>query len=161
MAREGENVLILGIGNSLLTDDGFGIHVTRALEEKGGLGENITILDGGTLGLALLPDIEVADHLIVVDAAQMYEEAGHMKVLEGIDMDNHLSKHKSTVHEVAMVDLLSAVRLTGHEPKTRTLIAVQPENIEWGMEPTEKVKAQIDPACTKIHEIIERRLQNA
>lgn len=161
MVKNSENILILGIGNSLLTDDGFGIHVTRALMDKGGLGDNVKILDGGTLGLALLPDIEEADHLIVVDAAQMYEAVGTMKVLEGLEMDNHLSKHKSTVHEVAMVDLLSAVRLTGHEPKTRNLIAIQPENLDWGMEPTAKVKAQIAPACKKIHEIIERLMQYA
>lgn len=161
MKKSGEKILILGIGNSLLTDDGFGIHVIRELEKQGEIGDNVTILDGGTLGLALLPDIEEADHLIVVDAAQMNEEIGVLKMLEGEDMDAHLSKHKSTVHEVAMVDLLSAVRLTGHEPKTRTLIAIQPENLDWGMEPTSKIQAQINPACDIIHKIIERRMENA
>ena len=61
-------ILVLGVGNSLLCDDGFGIHVVIELE-KLGLGENVTIKDGGTIGLSLLPEIEDADHLIVIDCS--------------------------------------------------------------------------------------------
>jgi hydrogenase maturation protease len=154
MPQNAQKFLILGIGNSLLSDDGFGIHVTNELRDKYQFDDNILIRDGGTIGLSLLPDIEDADNLIVVDAGQLNSDIGTLKTFFNDDMDDHLSRHKSTVHEVAIVDLLFAARLQGRLPKTRALVAVQPQSLEWGMQPTPKVQAAIDPACKKIIEII-------
>lgn len=153
-----ETVLVLGVGNSLLSDDGFGIHVIEELKSGNHLDERVRMRDGGTLGLSLLPDIEDADHIIVVDAAELKAPPGELQVFEGTDMDAHLSRHKSTVHEVAMVDLLSAARLAGTLPKTQTLVAVQPECLDWGTRPTTPVAASIPSACDLVCGLIERRL---
>jgi len=153
-----ETVLVLGVGNSLLSDDGFGIHVVEALRRAASLDARVCLRDGGTLGLSLLPDIEDADHIIVVDAAELKSTPGDIQVFEGEGMDAHLSRHKSTVHEVAMVDLLSAARLAGTLPQTQTLIAVQPESLDWGDHPTPQVETSIPQACDLVCKLVERRL---
>ncbi len=153
-----KTILILGVGNNLLSDDGFGIHVIESLRDARELEENSIIIDGGTIGLNLLPDIQDAEHLIVVDAAEMGLEPGELRMFEDDDMDDHLSKHKTTVHEVAMRDLLFAARLSGKMPKTRALIAVQPVSLDWGMTPTPMVLPSVVRACEMVQKLVERRL---
>ena len=143
-------VLVIGIGNSLLSDDGFGVHVIKEIRPLLESDDSIKIVDGGTIGLNLLPDIEDNNHLIVVDAAEMGLSPGALRVLCDERMDEHLSRHKSTVHEVAMSDLLCAARLSGRSPQTRCLIAVQPGSLDWGLLPTEPVQAAISDACELI-----------
>jgi hydrogenase maturation protease len=144
------NVLVIGVGNTLLSDDGFGIHVVEAMQTCTDINEGARFLDGGTIGLNLLPDIEDADHLIVVDAAEMGEKPGVLSRFVDEAMDDHLSRHKSTVHEVAMSDLLCAARLSGHMPKSRCLIAVQPASTDWGLSPTGAVRAAVERACEMV-----------
>lgn len=155
-ANQREHILILGVGNTLLSDDGVGVHVTEILRKKNGFGDHVSIRDGGTIGLSLLPDIEDADHLIVVDAARIDGPPGTVRTFENEQMDAHLSTSKSTVHEVALSDLLDAAMLSGTAPRTRTLIAIQPEYTRWGLEPTAPVKAAIPAACSAVHDVIER-----
>ncbi len=149
-----QSVLVIGIGNTLLSDDGFGVHVVDALRASEVSGSSTRLLDGGTIGLSLLPDIEDADHLIVVDAAELNEQPGTLRVFAGEDMDAHLSRHKSTVHEVAMSDLLCAARLSGNSPLTRFLVAVQPSSTDWGLNPTAQVQAAVEAACALVNDRI-------
>ncbi|WP_240008078.1 HyaD/HybD family hydrogenase maturation endopeptidase [Pseudaquidulcibacter saccharophilus] len=158
MSELKKTILILGVGNNLLSDDGFGIHVIESLRDAHEIENNSILIDGGTIGLNLLPDIEDAEHLIVVDAAEMGLEPGELRLFEGEDMDDHLSKHKTTVHEVAMRDLLFAARLSGKMPKTRALIAVQPASLDWGMNPTPVVMPSVSKACEMVKNLVERRL---
>lgn len=144
------SILIVGIGNTLLSDDGFGVHVAEELRPALEADGHIKVLDGGTIGLNLLPDIEDSDHLIVVDAAELGLEPGALRMFCGDDMDDHLSRHKSTVHEVAMSDLLCAARLSGRSPQTRCLIAVQPLSLDWGLSPTPPVKAAMQDAFSLV-----------
>lgn len=144
------SVLVIGIGNTLLSDDGFGVHVAEEVRHTF-LGDGrVKVLDGGTIGLSLLPDIEDSSHLIVVDAAEMGLEPGSLQLFCGEAMDDHLSKHKSTVHEVAMSDLMCAARLSGRSPQTRCLIAVQPESLDWGLTPTPRIQAVVGKACAMV-----------
>jgi hydrogenase maturation protease len=91
--------LVLGIGNTLLTDEGIGIHVLQALEPELGHWPDVTLLDGGTLSFTLAGPIEEADALIVVDAANIKTRPGGWTLLKGEDMDAFLmSNRKSSVH---------------------------------------------------------------
>ncbi len=153
-----ETVLVLGVGNTLLRDDGFGVRVVECLRASGQLGASVRIQDGGTLGLSLLPDIEDADHLIVIDAAELNADPGALKTFENQEMDAHLSRHKSTVHEVAMVDLLAAARFAGTEPISRTLIAVQPQSLDWGSELTPPVADAVFEACSRVCHLLQHRV---
>lgn len=148
-------VLILGIGNTLLSDDGFGVHVTEKLRGDFCFSDNVSIRDGGTIGLALLPEIEETDQLIVIDAGELKDAPGAMRVFEGEAMDKHLSASHGSVHEVAMSDLLEAAALMGRTPKDRALVVVQPKSLDWGDAPTESVAAAIPKACKTIASLIE------
>ncbi|MES2370164.1 HyaD/HybD family hydrogenase maturation endopeptidase [Thiobacillus thioparus] len=147
--------LVLGIGNTLLTDEGIGIHVLQALEPELANWPDVTLLDGGTLSFTLAGPIEETDALIVVDAANIKSKPGDWALLEGEEMDAFLmSNRKASVHEVGLTDLRVIAILAGHWPEKRAMLAIQPQTIDWGEHPTPAVAAAIPPACTAIRDLI-------
>jgi len=147
--------LVLGIGNTLLTDEGIGIHVLQTLEPELANWPDVTLLDGGTLSFTLAGPIEDADALIVVDAANIKSQPGEWILLEGEAMDAFLmSNRKSTVHEVGLTDLRAIAILAGHWPEKRAMLAIQPDIVDWGEHPTPGVAAAIPPVCAAIRELI-------
>lgn len=151
-----EAILVLGLGNSLLSDDGVGVHVVDVLRSMLDARDDVRLCDGGTLGLALLPDIEAAQSLILVDAGQTGGDAGDIRCFEGEAMDRRLTGKKRTAHEVAAADLLDAAALTAGRPARRVLIAVQPASTEWGLEPTPAVAAAMPEICRTVMDYVAR-----
>lgn len=152
----GRNVLVLGLGNTLLSDEGIGIHVIRYLQEKFPEQPNVEYLDGGTLSFTLSEPIENADALIVVDAAELGAEAGIVRCYENIAMDEFVGgNRKRSVHEVSLLDLLAVAYLTERLPKRRALVGIQPDSVDWGDQPTHKVAAAIPAAGRQILDLIE------
>lgn len=149
-------ILILGLGNTLLSDEGVGAHVLAAL--SGQLDpddESVELLDGGTLSFTLAVPIAETDALIVVDAAQLHAEPGTTVLFEGEAMDHFLAgNRKASVHEVGLVDLMQIARLTDSWPARRALVAIQPVRVAWGEHPTEAVAAAVPMACAHIHSLI-------
>lgn len=149
------NTLVLGIGNTLLTDEGIGVHVVQALEAELGHRPDVTLLDGGTLSFTLAGPIEEADALIVVDAANIRTAPGGWALLKGEEMDAFLmGNRKASVHEVGLTDLRAIAMLAGHWPQKRAMLAIQPQTIDWGEHPTPAVAAAIPPVCAAIVEQI-------
>lgn len=148
--------LILGLGNTVLTDDGIGVHVVRRLETDAKLDASVVLRDGGTIGLALLPDISQSKALIVVDAAELHAEPGAIRVFEGAAMDAQVGKNKGSVHEISLSDLMTAAAISGSKPVRRALIAIQPQEIGWGTEPTAQVAEAIPSACGTIERLVEQ-----
>ncbi|MBW8363054.1 MAG: HyaD/HybD family hydrogenase maturation endopeptidase [Rhizobium sp.] len=147
--------LVLGIGNTLLTDEGIGIHILQALEPELANWPDVTLLDGGTLSFTLAGPIEETEALIVVDAANIKSKPGDWALLEGEEMDAFLmSNRKASVHEVGLTDLRVIAILAGHWPEKRAMLAIQPQTIDWGEHPTPAVAAAISPACTAIRDLI-------
>lgn len=142
------NIIVLGLGNMLLRDDGVGIHVVRKLASNPTA--DFSLQDGGTIGLALLNDLAGATGVIAVDAAAMGEKPGTVKVFTGEAMDRQLSGFKTSAHEVALADLMAAAALTGALPEHRALVGIEPESIAWGLDPTAAVAAAIPKACEEI-----------
>ncbi len=148
--------LILGIGNSLLRDEGVGIHAVRMLVDRVAGRDDIELMDGGTLSFILAGAIEDAQQLIVIDAAQLDDEPGTTQVFEGEQMDAFVGgKRKCSVHEVNLVDLLTIARLADRLPQRRALIGIQPQNIDWGETPSSSVAAAIPQACDHALQLVE------
>jgi hydrogenase maturation protease len=148
--------LVLGIGNTLLSDEGVGVHVTRHLQTLLPHSDDIEILDGGTLSFTLAVPIENADALIVADAAQLKSAPGTLQVFEGEEMDAFLmGNRRSSVHEVSLHDLMAIAMLAGHWPEKRALVAIQPEKVDWGDTPTPSVQSVIPEACRRIEGLLE------
>jgi len=141
--------LILGVGNTLLSDEGAGIHALNQLQSYYPDNPQLTFLDGGTLSFTLAVWIEECSHLIVFDAAKLDQPAGTVKAFVGPAMDEFLGTSKHSAHEVGLLDLMDIARLTGHLPEKRALIAIQPEKLEWGTEPTPAVKSALNEAVNE------------
>jgi hydrogenase maturation protease len=133
------NTLILGIGNTLLSDEGAGIHALNLLQKSNPDLPNLTFIDGGTLSFTLAAYIEDCDRLIVFDAAELKAPPGTVKSMVGGDMDTFLGAARRSPHEVGLLDLFDIARLTESLPDKRALIGIQPRSIEWGMSPTPRV----------------------
>ncbi len=151
------NILVLGIGNTLLSDEGVGIHIVQALlAAPEGARHGVEYLDGGTLSFTLAGPIQEADALIVVDAAQLNAAPGTVQTFVGEEMDRFLNANrKSSVHEVGLTDLRSIAILAGHWPARRAMLGIQPQKLDWGEQPTEAVAAAIPLACRQINTLID------
>ena len=147
-----KKVLVMGVGNTLLQDDGIGVHVTESLKASYST-QDLDILDGGTIGLSLLPEIEDADAVIIIDASEIGERPGSMRIFRNAEIDQQLSGKKKTVHEVAVSDLFSAAAIRGRCPAERALIAIQPGSTDLGLEMTADVQAAIPGACEAVNSI--------
>jgi len=137
-------ILVLGIGNTLLTDEGVGIVAMQQLQAWFGLREDMEFLDGGTLSFTLAVSISECSALLVIDAAELGAAPGTVRSFEGAEMDRFLGENrKSSVHEVGLLDLMAISQLTGHWPERRALIGVQPSVVGWGEALTPEVAAAL------------------
>ena len=132
---EPDKILVLGLGNTLLRDDGIGVHVVNALQlnlpSDSPDHPRVKCVEGGTLGLSLLGELDNISGFIAVDAAQIDAPPGTVRLFENEHMDAQLSGRKSTSHEVALADLMDTALLTGIRPDKRALLAIQPETTDW------------------------------
>lgn len=149
------DTLILGIGNTLLSDEGAGIHALSLIQSEYAETPDITFLDGGTLSFTLAAWIEACDSLIVFDAAELNSPAGTVKTYTGADMDTYLGAAKRSAHEVGLMDLMDIARITDHLPTNRALIGIQPEYMDWGMQPTVVVQQALPIAVKHAVDLIQ------
>lgn len=152
-----DRFLVLGLGNTLLGDDGAGVQVVRNLQRKNGMPRGTRLLDGGTLSFSLLEDIEDAGALIVVDAAQLGEAPGTVHVFREEAMDRFLRSRRTTsVHEVSLMELLDMARLNDRLPQRRALVGIQPAMIDWGTEVSESVAEGLEVAGQHVRALLAR-----
>jgi hydrogenase maturation protease len=150
-------ILVLGIGNTLLSDEGIGIHVLNELAENARLEGDIEYLDGGTLSFTLATPIENCAQFIVIDASEINAKPGSVQVFENEQMDHFVtSGNKKSVHEVGLVDVMSIAMLSGNLPAKRALIGIQPDSLDWGNSPTESVQQAIPVACQHVRSLLEK-----
>jgi len=151
-----DETLILGIGNTLLTDEGAGIHALKHLQSEYPHIPNLTFIDGGTLSFTLAVWIEDCNNLIVFDATELHQPAGTVNVFVGEAMDKFLGTTKRSAHEVGLIDLMDIARLTDHLPQNRALIGIQPDKMVWGMKPTLPVQNALDEAVSEAVKLIDQ-----
>ena len=157
-ARAQPRITIIGIGNSLMTDDGAGVHVAAALNQMG-LDEQVRILDGGTLSFTLLDEVEDSEFLIIADAAELHSPPGTVQLFQDQEMDAYLgSSNRPSVHEVNLMDVLTAARIRGRMPTRHALVGIQPQSIGWGTEPSATVARAVDEAAGIIAQLVAETL---
>jgi hydrogenase maturation protease len=150
------SVLVLGIGNPLLADDGAGVHAALQLVERAAGRDDVTILDAGTLSFSLLPALQNADGLIAIDATRDGGRPGELRVCEGEEFDRFVRRSGRSVNEVGLADLLERARRSGQLPENRVLIGVEPEVVDWGLELSPTVAAALSRCVDLALEFIER-----
>jgi hydrogenase maturation protease len=126
------DLLVLGLGNALCGDDGLGGAVILALERGYDAPPGAQVLDGGTLGLSLLPFVEEARELILVDAVRTGDPPGSLVRLRGEDVAPAVAQRLS-VHQIGVADLLDAAHWRGRSPQTLVLLGLAPDRLDWGV----------------------------
>lgn len=127
MPENDKRILILGVGNILYTDEGFGVRVAEELEQKYEFSDNVTVLDGGTLGLRLMGPIMESDYLIIVDIVLNEGTPGDLFRLLGEDL-NKACAFKNSMHQTDLLDTLAQCSLVGTVPDDVVLYGVEPVN---------------------------------
>lgn len=135
-------MIVMGLGNLLLTDDGAGVAALHLLSRDARLGGSVELVDGGTLGLALLDYFDPESVLILLDAVRADAPPGTVLVLEGDDVAA-AAETKLSPHQVGVADLLAAAEHTGRTPRRIVLIGVVPESLELGVTRTPAVQAAL------------------
>ncbi len=128
----------MGLGNLVHADDGLGVHAIHLLQQDPRVPPEVTLLDGGTQGLSLIPHISGFTRVLVIDAIDVGEAPGTLLRLEGASVQN--LPGKATVHALGFADLMVAMKLLGDSPEEVVLIGVQPQSTsEWSPELTPAV----------------------
>lgn len=141
------DVLVLGIGNLLWADEGFGVRCVEHLVAQWQVPDGVTVMDGGTQGLYLLPYVQGAKRLIVFDAIDYGLAPGTMKRVEGDEVPRFMGAKKMSLHQTGFQEVIAAADLTGQLPESLLLIGVQPEELEdYGGSLRPVVKARLDDA---------------
>ncbi len=150
-----KKTLVLGLGNTLLGDEGVGVRVVEQLAQ---LGERpgVEWMDGGTLSFTLAGPIAEADRLIVVDAANLQGKSGDLQIFMDEAMDHFIGSGKmSSVHEVSLVDLLSITALSADLPAPRALIGIQPQQVDWSESLSPSVEAALPAAVGAVQNLLQ------
>jgi len=138
------DVVVIGLGNILMEDEGIGVHAIRHLEEKYTFSPEIEIVDGGTSGLDLLPFFGPEKSILLVDAVNFNMKPGTVASLEDDAILAQLDP-KISLHHLGLSDLISISELTDRKAKKMTLLGIQPESMEnLDLEMTDTIKGVFD-----------------
>ena len=141
------SILVLGIGNVLWADEGFGVCCVEALHAQYEFPPEVTLMDGGTQGLYLLQHVQSAAHVLIFDAVDYGMIPGTLKVVRDDEVPQFMGAKKMSLHQVGFQETLAAAQLTNQYPNKLTLIGVQPEELDdYGGGLRASVQAQVTPA---------------
>ena len=149
------DTLVLGIGNVLWADEGFGIRAVEALNARYAFPDGVRLMDGGTQGIFLLPWVCSARRLLILDAVDFGMEPAALRKVEGEDVPRFMGAKKVSMHQAGFQEVLSSATLSGALPEELVLIGVQPELLnDYGGSLTTGVKARIDEAVELACEVL-------
>jgi len=136
-------IVVLGIGNILLSDEGVGVRVVDRLEKEYRLPAEVEVIDGGTCGMEMLEQLENLDALIVVDCVRCGQPPATPVLLKGDDVPVFF-KTKLSPHQVSLSDVLASLEFTDKAPKQTVIVGIQPLSMDTGMDLTPAVAARVD-----------------
>lgn len=136
---------IIGIGNLLLTDEGFGVHVLHYIEEHFHFPENVHLMDVGTAAIYMVPFIEEVDSLFVFDVVDMHSPPGTVHCFTGDEVRAGKIQTKMSPHQLGLLEMVDICALRGNVPDELEYICVVPERIETGLDLSPLIAAKIVP----------------
>lgn len=143
----GDSVVVLGIGNVLWADEGFGVRAVEVLGERFTFAPHVQLVDGGTQGLYLLPLVQSATHLLILDAVDYGLRAGTLKRVDDDEVPRFLGASKMSLHQTGFQEVLMLAQMTVSFPRRVVLIGCQPEELDdYGGSLRPSVRAGLDGA---------------
>ena len=130
MSGSEAKVLVLGIGNLLWADEGFGVRCVEALQQRYTFAPHVSLVDGGTQGLYLIQHVQEADALLIFDAIDYGLEPGTLKLVRDDEVPRFMGAKKMSLHQTGFQEVLSLAQLTGKFPSQVLLIGCQPQELE-------------------------------
>jgi hydrogenase maturation protease len=135
------NAVVLGLGNPIRTDDGVGVHAIRALAAQNLFSGDVRMIEGGTLGLDLLPSLRGVTHLLALDAVDTGAAPGALsRFADGQLADLPINK---SVHLLGFADLLGMINLLDGPPSKVILLGLQPKSTDWGTTLSTEVEVRL------------------
>lgn len=140
-------IVVLGVGNLLWADEGFGVRCVEALGDGYDVPADVAVMDGGTLGLALVPELLDATHVLLFDAVAHRGEPGELIVARDDEVPLLMGGNKLSLHQVGVNDIFASLELLGHKPDHVTVVGIKPVQLaDYGGSLTEPVRARVPAA---------------
>ncbi len=138
-----KKIVVLGVGNLLMGDEGVGVRAVNELGRRFEMPPEVAVIDGGTMGIELLPYLDGCSHLLIVDAMQGEGRPGETRRI-GIDSPPNFFRNRTSPHQIGLADVLSLAAMTDALPGSVTLLGVIPQQVESGLELSEPVTAGME-----------------
>jgi hydrogenase maturation protease len=149
-------IVVLGVGNILLSDEGIGVRAIEKLQRDYHLPPEVVVIDGGTTGMEMLEDLSNADHIIIIDAVRSGKSPASIVRLVDEQVPVFF-KTKLSPHQIGLSDVLATLALMGEQPGGITVIGVEPVSLETSMSLTPQVEARlpevVDLVVTELREL--------
>lgn len=147
------SIVVLGVGNILLTDEGLGVHVIEDLKANYNFTPQISLIDGGTMGMELLTYMRGMKKILLVDAVNGGEAPGTIYEFPHRELEQYFTDHIS-VHEVGMQDILRIRAIQENPLEDAIVIGVEPESLEVGFEPSEPVQRALPEVKERVLRVL-------
>ncbi len=151
-----EAIVVLGLGNILYADEGFGVRVAECLHESFTFPRNTDIVDGGTQGHPLLAHVERADRLLILDAVDFGLQPGTLVERDSTGIPAYLSAHKMSLHQNSFSEILALAELRDSLPREIRLVGIQPADLTYGHSLSVRARTELDAAAALALAILER-----
>jgi hydrogenase maturation protease len=149
------DTLILGIGNILWADEGFGVRCVEELNARYEFADNVRLMDGGTQGLFLLPWVSGVSRLLIFDAIDFGLDPGEFRIIRDDDVPQYMGAKKMSMHQTGFQEVLASARLLREGSQQLALIGVQPERLDdFGGSLRDGTRKRIPQAITSACEIL-------
>jgi hydrogenase maturation protease len=140
-------IVVLGIGNLLWADEGFGVRCVETLQQRWAFASHVELVDGGTQGLYLIQQVQRARKLLIFDAIDYGLAPGTLKLIENEDVPRFMGAKKMSLHQTGFQEVLCLAQFTGDYPQEVLLIGCQPEEIDdYGGSLRERVRVALEDA---------------
>ena len=143
MIADQPRTVVLGLGNMLMADDGVGLAALARLEEEWFIPRDVELVDGGTWGMNLLPVIEAADHVLILDAIDLGDPPGTLIRLDGEEIPRFLAM-KLSPHQIDLREVLALAELRGTLPRQIIALGIQPARVEMSTVFSAEVGSRFD-----------------
>lgn len=150
-----KQINIIGIGNTLYSDEGVGVHLLPHLHEALKDYDHVEIIEGATDGMKLLAPVEDADYLIIIDAINAGKEPGELITIKNEEIPKYYGV-KMSIHQVGFQEVLFAADLRGKLPKEMMMVGIQPASLKLGLELSDVVKEKLPLLVEKVVEQVEK-----
>lgn len=144
-------IIVLGVGNILLSDEGVGVRAVEKLQRDFVLPAGVEVIDGGTTGMEMLEDLAGADHILIVDAVRSGNAPASIVRIAGEQVPVFF-RTKLSPHQIGLSDVLATLVLTGEQPGGVTVIGVEPVSLETAMALSPQVEAVLPEVVSLVVE---------